>query len=162
MDPNTTLDEIRALLSEDTLGLHAARSLSDLVSGLDGWLSRGGLAPAAWTIPPSSEMEGTIGLVAAGWLRVGDVFLFPAREIWAIEEDGFSIVVDDGQHTDSFDAGQKLLAFRPNHPLSRRLDGCPDCPAGPRQRCRFECRALASVDEKAHAYLARVGLTDLD
>ncbi|MFD0555676.1 hypothetical protein FB566_0885 [Stackebrandtia endophytica] len=162
MDPNETLDQIRALLREGTLDPAAAGSLARLMSSLDNWLSKGGFAPTAWTATPCSGLEGTIGLVWADQLRTGDIFLFPAREIWGIEEDGFSIVVDDGQHTEYLDAGQRFLAFRPKYPISRRLDGCPDCEAGPGQRCHFTCMTFTTVDENARTYLARIGLIDLD
>lgn len=47
MDPNSTLAEIRSLLSKSD-DLEALSELPDLIEGLDNWLSRGGFLPREW------------------------------------------------------------------------------------------------------------------
>lgn len=47
MDPNETLTEIRRLCSLD-MSKDEANRLSDLISGLDNWLSNGGFLPKDW------------------------------------------------------------------------------------------------------------------
>jgi hypothetical protein len=51
MDPNAALAEIRTIISQHNRdgGLVVAARLAELVDGLDGWLSKGGFLPAAWT-----------------------------------------------------------------------------------------------------------------
>lgn len=50
MDPNATLEEMRALAaqSEDGLGRSDAARLGELVTALDEWLGKGGFLPREW------------------------------------------------------------------------------------------------------------------
>jgi hypothetical protein len=52
MDPDAALKEMRALVEEvlhdNNPSEEAAERLSELVEGLDGWISRGGFLPTAW------------------------------------------------------------------------------------------------------------------
>lgn len=51
MDPNATLARIREILNEEDSGIDVVDELielSQLVSGLDGWISAGGFLPEAW------------------------------------------------------------------------------------------------------------------
>ncbi|MGH8882310.1 MAG: hypothetical protein ACRD0P_34010, partial [Stackebrandtia sp.] len=97
MDPNETrrlLREHLAYLSThlpDSIGdrdtwIDHAAATCELILALDTWLTRGGFSPTAWNhaahVP---EMDGRIGFVRGDEVRLGDVLLFPAREVSAVD-----------------------------------------------------------------------------
>lgn len=51
MDPNAALAEIRDIVGRFNRdgGLVVDARLAELIDGLDGWLSKGGFLPDAWT-----------------------------------------------------------------------------------------------------------------
>jgi len=163
MDPNATLEKIRAIVKDryDDFDAMTVRSLMTLIASLDSWLTRGGFAPPAWTTAPSSGLEGAIGLVGPDLLQVGDILLFPARELWTVEDDGLHVTVSDGYTEDELEPNGQMLIFRPQTPRSRRDEGCPTCAAAANEGCHMHCDALASLDEDAHAYLEKLGLTSI-
>lgn len=67
MDPDQALENAREALSafltaEDACGgddeaLEAARDLADAFEALDGWLSKDGFPPAAWTHPVRGQVK---------------------------------------------------------------------------------------------------------
>ena len=48
MDPNATLKELRHLLGSE-ISEPDVHDVADLFAALDGWLSKGGFPPSAWT-----------------------------------------------------------------------------------------------------------------
>lgn len=52
MDPNAALEELRSWVDGDLSSRPAperAERMAELFDGLDGWLSKGGFLPDAWT-----------------------------------------------------------------------------------------------------------------
>ena len=58
MDPNATLARIRELCRGHVLDADEAAELAELITVLDGWLSRGGSMPTAWQHYPADRPTG--------------------------------------------------------------------------------------------------------
>ena len=50
MDPNATLARIRELCRGHVLDADEAAELAELITVLDGWITRGGYLPAVWQV----------------------------------------------------------------------------------------------------------------
>jgi hypothetical protein len=63
MDPNETLGQIRAILTDDddtkSWSSEQLEKMADLFDRLDGWLSSGGVLPDAWRKPTTGVLKYT-------------------------------------------------------------------------------------------------------